>query len=506
MKYMFFPYLIYLVIICYNSGHLMGDYIENLQAMDKPHYIHSQAGDNLKRSQRIRGIGLTALAMVFLFCFASLEVGQMKSSGWEYFADVWNCIDITSACLNLVFSGMFMSCLITDTVVFSFADMHTVAAFACFFMWLKVFYWCRLFSSLAYYVKLIQQTIGDSLYFMFMVLVILISFGSFLYVSDRMLDGTGKSYLGEYFNNKMVDSVVSVYMLGALSDFDTGRYKVGQARYFVMFMFILATFIVSVVFLNMLIAIMGETFGQVLEGAEENGLREQVVLITDHLWLLDLQKIFKGQKYILQVGPSTSAVDDEEPALNAITSTQDFIGRKIEHLNSNMERRIDTVETNTTFMLENQYSAIDLMMGRLRDMDEQIAMSADKAEERHNELNPDASRKKVSSTDLKIKKRELQRAINADSTHVGKLTHEKVQQMATSYVNLVDADQNGLIEKDEFIEFFTNFDGICLSDEEITYLFKEADKNGGGHLSIQEFAEALFKIIVPEGFEDMDEK
>lgn len=156
---------------------------------------------------------------------------------------------------------------------------------------------------------------------MFMVLVILISFGSYLYVSNRMLDGTGKSYLGEYFDNHIIDSIVSVYMLGALGDFDTSRYKVGHAKYFVMFMFILATFIVSVVFLNMLIAIMGETFGQVLEGAEENGLREQVVLINDHLWLLDLQKIFKGQKYILRVGPSTSAMDSEEPALNAIKST-----------------------------------------------------------------------------------------------------------------------------------------------------------------------------------------
>ena len=59
-------------------------------------------------------------------------------------------------------------------------------------------------------------------------------------------------------------------------------------------MFLLATFIIAVVFMNMLIAIMGDTFGKVLEVAEESGLREQVVLIADHAWLLDLKKIFKG--------------------------------------------------------------------------------------------------------------------------------------------------------------------------------------------------------------------
>lgn len=96
-----------------------------------------------------------------------------------------------------------------------------------------------------------------------MVAIILISFGSFLYVSNRILDDTKNSQLGEYFGNEVVDSVVSVYMLGALGDFDTGRYKHGNGKHIVMFMFILATFVVSVIFMNMLIAIMGDTFGQV---------------------------------------------------------------------------------------------------------------------------------------------------------------------------------------------------------------------------------------------------
>lgn len=81
-----------------------------------------------------------------------------------------------------------------------------------------------------------------------------------MYVSNRILRGTGNTQLGEYFNNEVIDSVVSVYMAGALGDFDTGRYKHGNAKYFVMFMFIASTFVVSVVFMNMLIAIMSNTF------------------------------------------------------------------------------------------------------------------------------------------------------------------------------------------------------------------------------------------------------
>jgi hypothetical protein len=50
-------------------------------------------------------------------------------------------------------------------------------------------------------------------------------------------------------------------MMGALGDFDSTVYRMGYDRYFAVGMFLLATFIISVVFMNMLIAIMGETFG-----------------------------------------------------------------------------------------------------------------------------------------------------------------------------------------------------------------------------------------------------
>ena len=110
--------------------------------------------------------------------------------------------------------------------------------------------------------------------FLFMCLVICISFGSYLYVADRQLDGTNDSYIGEYFDYPLLDSVVSIYVIGALGNFSTSRFRVGPSKYAVMSMFLVSTFFVSVVFMNMLIAIMSDTFAQVLEGEEENGLRE----------------------------------------------------------------------------------------------------------------------------------------------------------------------------------------------------------------------------------------
>ena len=205
------------------------------------------------------------------------------------------------------------------------------------------------------------------------------------------------------------------------------------------------------------------------------------------------------------MAPSKSSAEGQGSTENQIKSTSDFIDRKADKLCQRMEKRMDQVDTDSTHILSNQYSAIQLMLNRLRHIDREVAHNAEVAEGRHSELHPD-QRRKVPSPDLKLKKKELQRAINTDCTHVGKLTHKKVQEMATAYVALVDEDQNGTIEKNEFLEFFTNFDGVCLSEDEINQMFEDADADGSGHLSVQEFAECLFLIIVPEGFEDMEEQ
>lgn len=95
---------------------------------------------------------------------------------------------------------------------------------------------------------------------MALVLVILISFGNFVYVADETMSGTKNSYAVEFFGIKTLDAVVSLYMMGALQNFSVDQYSVGYEKQSMMTVWILATFIVSVIFMNMLIAIMSNTF------------------------------------------------------------------------------------------------------------------------------------------------------------------------------------------------------------------------------------------------------
>ena len=145
-------------------------------------------------------------------------------------------------------------------------------------MWLKVFYWMRLFPSLAYYVNLIKQTIADIKNFLLMCLIILCAFANFFYVLDLNFSSekgeSDTSYFDTYYGFKPLDSILSIYEMGVLGNYDVTLYRKGYDKNCANAMFFFATFMITVVFMNMLIAIMGDTFGQVLEVAEQRGLRE----------------------------------------------------------------------------------------------------------------------------------------------------------------------------------------------------------------------------------------
>jgi hypothetical protein len=55
--------------------------------------------------------------------------------------------------------------------------------------------------------------------------------------------------------------------------------------------------------MNLLIAIISDTFEDVESKAEESGLQEQANLIADFIWLLDPKDLFKGKKYMILVEP-----------------------------------------------------------------------------------------------------------------------------------------------------------------------------------------------------------
>ena len=56
-------------------------------------------------------------------------------------------------------------------------------------------------------------------------------------------------------------------------------------------LFMIATFISSITILNMLVAIMGDTFGKVTEIKEQSGLKEKIDILADYVWIIPEDKV-----------------------------------------------------------------------------------------------------------------------------------------------------------------------------------------------------------------------
>jgi len=99
---------------------------------------------------------------------------------------------------------------------------------------------------------------------------------------------------------QFVDSAISSYFI-VLGKFSYDNYSSSPNIYSVWITLILATFMNCVVFMNMLIAIMGQTFKDVNEASEETGLFEQVNLIEDFVGLVNLKTQFNKCRYIIKI-------------------------------------------------------------------------------------------------------------------------------------------------------------------------------------------------------------
>ena len=55
-------------------------------------------------------------------------------------------------------------------------------------MYVKVFYWMRLFTNTSFYVKLIRETLYDIRYFVILFIVVIMMFANALLISNQSRD------------------------------------------------------------------------------------------------------------------------------------------------------------------------------------------------------------------------------------------------------------------------------------------------------------------------------
>lgn len=124
-----------------------------------------------------------------------------------------------------------------------------------FFMWFKFLYFLRIFKNTGYLIRMIVEVVKDMRNFFLVLLITIAAFGdSFLRLS---LGNTEDAQ----FTTGFWDSLIYTYRM-ILGDFDTGAFG-DVAAPLVMILFLLCTIFNMIVMLNLLIAIISDSYAKV---------------------------------------------------------------------------------------------------------------------------------------------------------------------------------------------------------------------------------------------------
>ncbi|CDW73665.1 wd-40 repeat protein [Stylonychia lemnae] len=232
--------------------------------------------------------------------FLANELRQLINQGFKYFNEFWNYLDLFQLLLALYLSFI----MLTQSPQVDSTRVNSVGAATVIFLYLKFFYFLRLFDKTAPFIRMVVQMAYDIRIFIYIFFLTIIGFGNGFYllsISNRNED--------DRFIKSFPMSIMFVYRM-ALGDFDTEKFG-NESIYLVWFIFILSTMLIMILLLNLLIAIMGDSYGKVTQAEEQSKVQEYLQLLLDNSFLIDKQKIFDDVKFIICI-----KLDEDDDNLN----------------------------------------------------------------------------------------------------------------------------------------------------------------------------------------------
>lgn len=280
----------------------------------------------------------------------------MLRDGWSYFKDVTNFVDLSLSFLVLV--NIYLT-----TYVYKgegvYENYRPLPAVTSLLLWNKAFYWMRLFSQTAFYVKLIFETIIDIRYFLILFIAILMTFGNALMIMNA---GRGEeSHLyANIFSIEFVNTVMNQYML-SLGEFDTENFKDKSDDIIIWLLFIATTFITQITFLNMLIAIMGDTFARVSEVKEQSALQERIKILSDYVIVVPRESVKEGNlsRFIFAISPKALGTDEGSSWEGTVTQLKKTMDAATTTIKGNIGKHMVNVQGEMANMTQKMASLDD---------------------------------------------------------------------------------------------------------------------------------------------------
>ena len=278
LKQLFYPFIIYMVSFSFYVTYL------------------SKEHDNEFNTLFCLEMACLVIAGKFGLNFLLLELIQIAREKWHYLSDFWNIMDITSLVLNIT----YVFCELNNALEEN--SINLIGACAIGIMWVKMFYWMRIFKPMAAFIRMVEAIVNSISVFSFMLMMVLLAFANCIMVLQLNRHDTELEPIFDGFTSIVpFDAIIHAYLTG-LGDFNKDFYSEANSLTVWIF-FLFATILVQLVFMNLLIAMMGDAYSEIMSIEQQSVLKELCSMMEDHIWMLDIGQIFKHSRYILWLTP-----------------------------------------------------------------------------------------------------------------------------------------------------------------------------------------------------------
>lgn len=131
-------------------------------------------------------------------------------------------------------------------------------------LWLKFLYFLRIFKSTGYLIRIIIEVCVDMRHFLLIMFLTMVAFGDAMRsISTSNEDIPDESNNSSQFVGSYIDSITYTYRM-VLGDFDTSNFGLVAVPY-VWILFVLCTVFNMIIMLNLLVAIISESFARINE-------------------------------------------------------------------------------------------------------------------------------------------------------------------------------------------------------------------------------------------------
>lgn len=221
---------------------------------------------------------LVLFALCLTLWFVLNEVWSLAAQGWtQYLRDRWNWVDW--ACYALV-----LYCLLAG-YSFSLSSSWSTPgspqlALAELMLWGKVLYFLRAFEATGVYILTMVHIMHDIREFILIIALFILGFGFAFFVLFNESD----AFNGEdvkYAYQNLAYALLSTFNMGVMGDFSMDMFHNQEHEVLLLGLFVTNVAIITVIMLNMLIALMSSTYERATEHSAAASKYQRAEILLD---------------------------------------------------------------------------------------------------------------------------------------------------------------------------------------------------------------------------------